>query len=140
MTLATRKAAAVLFLDTDLSPYLSGQQIAAVKQFMKGEEGEYFVDIVEQIKRNIAAAPKTYEQDGKGDEAVVHFHYFRGGFDWYITELDIEDGVSQAFGLVKMHEVELGYISITELVDAGVEMDFHWTKKTLREVRAKLKA
>jgi Protein of unknown function (DUF2958) len=84
----------------------------------------------------------TYEQDGLGDDAVVHMHYFLNGSDWWITELDVEDKVSQAFGLVQLdsYQPELGYISIAELVSnsVGAELDLHWTPKTLLQVRETL--
>ncbi len=82
--------------------------------------------------------PKTYEQDGKGDDAVVYLHYFRGDMDWYITEKDMEAEQHQAFGLADlgMGFPELGYINISELIDNNVELDLYWEPKTLREVKA----
>ncbi len=35
-----------------------------------------------------ATTPALYAQDGKGDEAIVHAHYFIGGCDWLVTEYD----------------------------------------------------
>lgn len=43
-----------------------------------------------------------YEQDGKGEEAIVTLHYFRGGMDWFITEKDMEPEQHQAFGLADL--------------------------------------
>ena len=61
--------------------------------------------------------------DGKGDDAVVYLHYFRGGMDWYITEKDMEEEQHQAFGLADLgYGGELGYISIQELIDNGVSL------------------
>lgn len=46
----------------------------------------------------------------------------------------------QAFGLVKMFETELGYISIVELCQQPtVELDFHFTPRTLGEIKKGLK-
>jgi len=58
--------------------------------------------------------------------------------DWYITEKDMGDEQIQAFGLADlgMGFPELGYISIEELVENGVELDLHWTPKTLAEVKS----
>ena len=79
----------------------------------------------------------------RGQAAVAHLHYFRGGSDWWITELDAgseddeEPGQQrQAFGLADLgYGAELGYIDIEELVAAGVELDLHWTPKPLSEIR-----
>ena len=83
---------------------------------------------------------KIYEQDGKGDDAIVYLHYFHAsGADWYITERDISDEQHQAFGLADlgMGFPELGYISIEELKSVGAELDIHWTPKTLGAVKVK---
>ena len=82
--------------------------------------------------------PKTYEQDGFGDQAVVHLHYFLGRMNWYITERDIEDEQLQAFGLADLGQGgELGYICIQELIENGVELDLHWTPISLKAIKDK---
>lgn len=65
-------------------------------------------------------------------------HYFTSNGDFYITEKDIDDGVTQAFGLASIGDSypELGYISITELVKNGAEIDLHFEPKTLSEIKA----
>ena len=77
--------------------------------------------------------------DGKGGQAVAHLHYFMGGCDWFIFEKDVEGGVDQAYGYAilngDLHNAELGYISIAELVAAGVELDLHFTPKTFEEIQ-----
>lgn len=40
------------------------------------------------LPRPPATTPDLYEQDGKGDAAIVYAHYFVGGCDWLITEYD----------------------------------------------------
>jgi hypothetical protein len=79
--------------------------------------------------------PKTYETDGQGDEAIAHLHYFTSGFDWYITERDMEEEQLQAFGLACVHETELGYISIVELLRNGAELDLHFMPKAIKFFR-----
>lgn len=100
-----------------------------------GEEKQYFRDMVVTLKKLISTMPKTMGQDGKGDNAIAYLHYFHGGFDWYITEKDSADPQYQAFGLAHLFEAELGYISIVELVESGVELDLHWTPKTIGEIK-----
>jgi Protein of unknown function (DUF2958) len=123
-----------------LTPFLCVSQLAALSEGLGGEERIYFVGLITQLNQTLATMPVTYEQGPLGDEAVVHLHYFLNDCDWWITELDLEDQVSQAFGLVQLngYEPELGYISITELVSLGVELDVHWHKQTLSQVRLRL--
>lgn len=89
-----------------------------------------------ELQKTIEDMPKTYEQDGKGDEAVAHLHYFIGDADFYIFEKDVCDEQNQAFGFVCMGHPELGYISIQEITQAGVEIDLHYKKQTLAEIKA----
>ena len=98
----------------------------------------------------IKSTPRLYEQDGKGDDAIVHLHLFGPMGDWWITELS-EDG-EQGFGYVRLASMpecaELGYVYIKEIQDcvdelfikqrklkALVERDLHWTPTTLGEVK-----
>lgn len=121
----------------NINKFLSVSQRFAISDACSGEEGEYFLDKLQALQKLIDTMPKTYEQDGKGDDAIVYLHYFRGGMDWYITERDMEDEQLQAFGLADLgYGGELGYISIQELIDNNVELDLYWEPKTLREVKA----
>lgn len=126
--------------DTGVNRWMSMAQNKAVVDGLMGEEWRFFADKMKELAATIASMPKTYDQDGKGEEAIAHLHYFRGSGDWYITEKDMEGvGTEQAFGLADLYGDggELGYISIQELREAGVELDFHFTPKTVREVRKK---
>lgn len=85
--------------------------------------------------------PPLYSTENKKPEDVmVHAHYFTpfSNWDWYITEYDGKDTM---FGLVKGHEVELGYISLSELKSQGmnVERDRHWTPVSLAHVMKETK-
>jgi hypothetical protein len=123
-----------------LKPYLCVSQLAVLSEGLGGEERGYFIDVIAQLTQTLATMPVTYEQGPLGDEALVHLHYFLNGCDWWITELDLEDQVSQAFGMVQLngYPPELGYISITELVSLGVEFDLHWQVQTLSQIRLHL--
>lgn len=64
---------------------------------------------LERIKEAIDSMPRTYEQEGKGDQAMVYLHYFTGGCDWWILEKDAgaptddpEDFQAQAFGIANI--------------------------------------
>ena len=123
-----------------LTKYVSVTQLACIQESMRGEEGEYFCELVCDLAYQFTFAPTSYEQDGMGDKSIAYFHYFRGGADWYITELDagsyaddgtFDDTQKQAFGLADMGCPEKGYISIEELIKHGVELDFYWEPKPL---------
>ncbi|MGW8169654.1 MAG: defense against restriction DarA-related protein [Sulfurovaceae bacterium] len=103
-------------------------------QAMKSNE---LKDIKAQMVETIKNMPKTYETDGQGDEAVAYLHYFKGDFNWYITEKDKYEDQKQAYGLADMGEPEMGYISIKELKDHA-ELDLYWTPKTIKDIKADL--
>ncbi len=125
-----------------LRKFAPASQIAALLEGIRGEEGEFFKAKINEMAERITTMPKTYDQDGKGNEAVVHLHYFKGSCDWYITERDVETpdepGQHQAFGLADFgYGGELGYISIVELIRNGVELDLYWNPVTLGAVKSK---
>jgi hypothetical protein len=121
-----------------LSHFMPAMQRIAIGMALKGEEGEGFADMVLGLTERIVNMPKTYETDGQGKEAIAYLHYFHGGMDFYISEKDRGDITPdtrqhQAFGLADMGDPELGYISIQELIDSGIELDLYWTPKPLKE-------
>ncbi|SUD59819.1 Uncharacterised protein [Ectopseudomonas oleovorans] len=117
--------------------FLSRGQFKTIADAMKGEEGRFFIDKAKVLAQLIEGMAKTYEQDGKGDDATAYLHYFKGSGDWYITEKDASGkGTEQAFGLAELGQGgELGYISIDELVRNNVELDLHFDPKVLSAVR-----
>jgi len=135
------KADAVKAIQT-LRGFIGVNQLSAVGTAMRGEEKQFFFDMMVNLAGLVTTMPKTYEQDGKGDQAIVYLHYFINNMDWYITEKDIDtdgEGQIQAFGYADFGDqnAELGYISISELIKNNVELDFYWVQKTLAEVKQK---
>lgn len=120
-----------------LRGFVGKAQLSALSEAMRGEEKEFFFGKVVELADTIRAMPETYGQDGLGDQAIVHLHYFKGAMDWYVTEKDSEPEQLQAFGLADLGEgyPELGYIGLVELAGAGVELDLYWTPKTLAEIK-----
>ena len=114
-------------------------QFQTVLELMKGEEGQYFMDVVARIATLWGRIPKTYETDGQGREAIAPLHYFRGGCDWWIVERDIDtdrQGQRQMFGVADlgMGGRELGYIDLVEILAVGAELDFHYTPRTVGDI------
>lgn len=87
--------------------------------------------------------PKLYEQENKGDEAMVHMKFFDpcSNWTWFVTEFD---GVDTFFGLVIGHETEFGYFSLKELQDCkgplglGIERDLYFNPMPLKELKVLL--
>ena len=110
-------------------------------------EGRGVLAAAEEQAKAFDKMPKTYEADTP--DAIAYLHYFspyRGG-DWWITEKDMgEDGTGtgrqiQAFGLVRLCEVELGFIDLEELQTCPViELDFYWVPKSIRKIQDELEA
>ncbi len=126
-----------------LRPFVSRQQLQVMLDLSRvGEERRFFQEKLLEFGNRVAIMPQTYEQDGKGDEAMVCLHYFKDGNDWYITEKDKDGGVTQAFGYTVLNgdteNAELGYISIAELTEHGVDCDLHFEPRSLREVKAEI--
>lgn len=84
-------------------------------------------------KEILDKVPRLYEQDGKGDDAIIYAHYFScwSNWDWYMLEYDPDTG--EAFGIVKGFETEYGYFSLREFEELNrgrgievVERDIYW--------------
>lgn len=128
-----------------LAAFLPHSEYSALAHYLApgAEERDGIGENVRKWVKAIETMPKTYEQDGKGNAAVVHLHYFIGGSDWYITEKDMEGaGTAQAFGFAILNGdlecAELGYISIEELTEIGAELDLYWTARPLGDVKREL--
>lgn len=126
----------------DGKKFIPAQQLKAIKSLIMGEEGAFFREAVGNLTRTVNSMPVTYEQDGKGDDAVAYLHYFSNGWDYYITEADMDGGIDQAFGWVDSGaNPEYGYISIRELCScSGIEVDLHWTPTTIADIKRQQKA
>ena len=125
-----------------LNQFIGQKQLQAIQHTCKSDEGKFFQEMLFSLKQKFATMPKTHETDGQGEKAIVHLHYFNGGSDWWITERDQENEQLQAFGFACLNGdkefAELGYISITELIENDVELDLYWTPKSLSEIESEL--
>lgn len=134
----------------NLKQFINRSQLSVLRQLVTGEEGEFFVNTIEELKNTIATMPTTYATDGQGDAAVVHLHYFTGSSDWWVTERDAGDEEDpapgtqhQAYGFVCLNgwtdDAESGYISIDELIKHGAELDLYWAPKTIGEIKESIR-
>lgn len=132
-------------MSTNLAHFIGRDQIHVLNCNMRGEEGEYFKQMLVDLKARIDKMPSTGQTDGQGSAAVAYLHYFAGGqANWYITEKDIGSADQspgeeqwQAFGLADLFGDggELGYICIPEIINNRGEIDLYWTPKTLARIR-----
>jgi len=84
----------------------------------------------------LASVPALYAtEDVPTGEKLVMLHYFTGGCDWWLVELDQRTGL--AFGYVCLGDpgsAEWGYVDLNELCSLAiattppvvVERDLHW--------------
>ena len=110
-----------------LKTLIGPAQRAALWAALEGEERDHFADIVTKLVATWQAMPATYATESQGRAAVAHLHYFLGDADWWMVEKDSDPdngGQIQAFG----------YISIPELLEAGAELDYYYTPKTVAEI------
>lgn len=123
-----------------ISSFLPHAQLEVITEACLGEEGEFFIKRIIELAQQIDSMPVTYEQDGKGDLATVHLHYFVGSCDWYITEKDVDGGVRQAYGYAILNgddeNAECGYIAIDEITRCGAELDLYFTPCSLGAIKA----
>lgn len=122
-------------------PFLSRQQLAVLAQACRGEEALHFLRRLVDLAEQIRAVPKTGDQEGLGDQSTVHLHYFLSSCDWFVVEKDaFGEGVDMAFGYTVLNgnelDAELGYVSISEIVHCGAELDLHFKPRSLAEVKA----
>lgn len=65
---------------------------------------------------DLAKIPALYATENqRADEKVMHLHYFTGGCDWYIAELDPTEGLAYGWARVNYPVGEWGYIHLVEL-------------------------
>ena len=122
-----------------VKPFLSRMQFFTMVELCQGEDGNHFLKTFIDLAQCIDTMPKTYEQDGLGEKALAHLHYFMGASDWFILEKDMEGGTEQAFGYAILNGdvqcAELGYISIEEITRCGAELDLYFNALTLAAIK-----
>jgi len=136
---------------TTLRPFVGVSQLTALSALAQSsEEKEFFVAKLQEYADRVQNTPKPHGQNTVEDP-IVYLHFFGRNYDAWVTERDylpgeIEDPdndysqQSQAFafcsfGGPKDRDAELGFVSIQELIENGIELDLYWTVKPLSEVR-----
>jgi hypothetical protein len=124
-----------------LKAFVGPCQAAAIRAAMRSEEAEWFKGKIGELQAVVDSMPVTYETQDQEAPALARLHYFSGPCDAWIVELDKgaaddtpEDYQAQAWGKVDLgYGGEIGYISIPELLSAGMELDLHWQPRPVRD-------
>ncbi len=128
-----------------LTPFMPEDELKTIWHCSQhGEEQEYFKTMLATQAAIIEGMPQTDENDSSGDQMIAFLHYFGPSYDAYIFEKDAGSPDAgqqiQAFGWTRFAHMpecaELGYISIQELIENGIELDLHYTPMTLKEIKA----
>lgn len=93
----------------------------------------------ENIATIIESMPKTYEQDGKGDNAIAYLHYSLGDDHAFITEIDVLPRQLQAFGYVSIergYHAGLQYIDLHQLFSIGYVLDLEFEPTNLGVIKS----
>lgn len=139
VSVADKRKMALLELSPEglMVNFMSTMQRMTVRNtIIFSDEGEFYIDKILELAERIRTMPKTYEQDGNPNP-TAYLRYFRGSATAWITEKDMGTGDAndteqiQAYGYVTLfgggfNEAEAGYVSIKELIEAQMELDFHF--------------
>jgi hypothetical protein len=116
-----------------LRGFIGPSQLSCIGTACRGEERDWFKAKLVELANLVESMPKTYETEGK--EPIAYLHYFTSGWDFYITEKDIDqdgEGQHQAYGVANIgYGPERGYVSIVEITQAGAELDLHFKPQPL---------
>jgi hypothetical protein len=142
MKSTTSKETATMKQNPILESFVSTQQASCIRSMMRGEEGKWFKDKIQELQAMVDSMPVTYETETQTAPAVARLHYFKGSTDAWIVELDKgspddtpADYQRQAWGAVDLgYGPEMGYVSIPELLQAGLELDLHWTPRPIDQI------
>jgi hypothetical protein len=95
-------------------------------------------------KADLAKVPALYATERTpAEDKIIRQHYFAGGSDWYVAELDPETG--EAFGYAKQaaypEGAEWGYVSLPELEQVSAhhglviaERDLDWEPRRFADI------
>lgn len=140
-------ASAKKALVTMFGNFIGRTQAAVLGDLLRGEERLAIAEQILSVWETIQAMPVTYGNEGKEmKDVTVQLHYFLGGMDVWVTEKDYGEAREwtpvtpqmQAFGLIDLNgEPDLGYVSLQEVTQAGMELDLNWTKTDLESIYKK---
>lgn len=117
----------------ELRQFVPKRQLKHTLELCDGPEGEFFISKLNELLEIWNNMPSEGETEEQGLEAMAQLHYFGPG-DWWVSERPtLDDQV--AFGVADLGDRELGVIYTPDLLDwPMVELDYHWTPKSIGEI------
>lgn len=112
-----------------IKPFVPESQFDTIKYLCSNsDEQNYFREQVKKIANHILEMPLI----GEKEEDYAYLHYFVGGTDVWVKEIDVENG--EYFGFTCLNNdwemAEYGYGSLNELKYAShLELDLHFEPK-----------
>ncbi len=124
---------------SSLEKIVPKNMLASIKETKESWERGDSDDVFEHYENLIEGyreIPKLYFQDEKGFNSVVYLHYFSGGSDWYITELDKKTNEAYGYAILNgdTQNSEFGYMNLNEFANSNIQIDLYWSFKTLNEI------
>jgi type I restriction-modification system DNA methylase subunit len=109
---------------------------------MRGSD-EYNGDVA-RLMNIVNTMPKDRQSESvKANDKLIYLHYFYGSSDYYVAELDKDGDEYFVFGFAilngDMINAEWGSSYVSELTEAGMELDLHWRIRTFGEIMDELK-
>jgi hypothetical protein len=125
-----------------LRKFVSGSQIEALMGLIRSDDRQAGLEIIDKLIGIINTMPHLYQtEEIKTDDKIVYLHYFRRESAFYIVERNMAAVQHEAFGYSVLNGdyqmAEWGYVSIVELIQNNIELDFYWTPKPFSEVKKK---
>lgn len=134
------------------------QQLSLIKGLTKGEEGEYFISVLDNVnqlgqkleKRNLEKEQREFDKQSKNsaevksyykDVALPILHYFNGNSDIYVYEWNKKDRLFYVYTILNgdTQNAEFGYQSMDEIFanygfGRNFELDLYFTPKPIRDI------
>jgi len=128
--------------------FLPKQQLQYLRSL--GIEGqEEMAETIAKLEQQLATIPRK-PQGTDAQESIVYAHYFLGDSHWWILDYIKQDDMFFCYAVLNgdFQMAEVGYTALSELktnaisiagtrIKKGVELDFYWNPKTLKEVLQK---
>ncbi len=123
-----------------IQDFMNSSQLSIVKRNIPE-----FKEVINRLYKTIVETPELYKtEEVEMKDKMAYLHYFIGGSDWFVNELNKKDVVDDnlsieepVFGFACLNgDVEMsefGYFDINELKEHGVELDFHFDPKPMHE-------
>lgn len=129
-----------------LSKYMSLRQRISLGMAIKAgvPESPAYLDKTLALAERIRKMPATFQTESVAlEDKVIHLRYFNNGATVWVIEKDKgsvdENNQTQAFGYVDLYghglkNAELGYLSLDEYIEAGMELDIEFQPTTYKNL------